>query len=168
MAIVKAEMVFNQTAGFSAEELVRIGTAAAGRTVSFPRDGRGGHSGPSGQRRWLIEDLIKEAREKTHEAEESQLWSALCVYARGETADKVAEQMGISRRQFFHWLKVVRREAQDYCIQRGRVVGLSWREMGRLLGISHEAARKAAGERSEDGGMRSEEAEREGTQTDTD
>jgi len=126
MAIVKAEAVFTTGAGFTEEEIGRIGTAGAGRTVSFPGKGE------SGKGKWQSEEMLTE-------------------FAGGKTAEEVAKAHGMSRRRFFYLL------ARERLMVRGtevllaekvidwRARGLSWREIGRLLGVSHEAARKAAG-----------------------
>jgi DNA-binding phage protein len=130
MAIVKAEMVFNLAAGFTADELVRIGTAAAGRTVSFPREGRGG--------RYMISGALATERDFT-------VW-VLGGYAQGKTAEQVAKDKGISRRQVFHLLKRVRTTEPEGTtwLYEFTDLGFSLRELGRLFGKSHEAVRQAA------------------------
>jgi DNA-binding CsgD family transcriptional regulator len=130
MAIVKAEAVFNAGSGFSEEELARIMAAGAGRTVSFPRDGRGG--------RYMISGALATERDFT-------VW-VLGGYAQGKTADQVAKDRGISRRQVFHLLKRARTtepEGTTWLYEFANL-GFSLRELGRLFGKSHEAVRQAA------------------------
>jgi hypothetical protein len=127
MAIVKAEAVFNLGAGFSADELVRIRAAGAGKTVSFPKED--GPGGPGGC----------DERPRTDEL--------LAEYAMGATADELAAKHGMSRRQVFYELKAERLEGSKVeRLKEWRGRGLSWRELGRLLGKSHEAVRQMAGE----------------------
>ena len=147
MAIVKAEQVFTTAAGFSEEEVAKIRAAADGKTVSFGRC-----------------KMSDERCEMSGERERM-----LTEFAKGKTGEEVAKAHGMSRRQVFYALKRERAEGlKGSRVEEWKGRGLSLREIGRLSGKSHEAVRQAAGERSEDGGMRSEEAEREGTQTDTD
>jgi hypothetical protein len=117
MAIVKAETVFRAEAGFTGDELQRIMAAGAGRTVQFAARERDGQDG-------------REA--------------ILLGYARGESADELAARLGCSRRTVFNQLKEERdRGLGQPRLQEWRAKGLSWREVGRLYRVSHEAARKA-------------------------
>jgi len=128
MAIVRADQVFNAEAGFSPDELVRIGTAAAGRTISFRR--------------------VQSPESRVQSAEVAE--RMLTEFARGKTAEEVSKAHGMSRRRFFYVLKRSRDQGiEGSSVRRWKERGLSWREIGRLLGISHEAARQAAGETTE-------------------
>jgi len=125
MAIVKAEMVFNQAAGFSADELERIRTAAGRRTISFCE--------PSARRAQdNIERMITE-------------------YGKGKSAEDAGKQFGYSRRAVFYYLnreRIMVKGTEVLLAEKvidWRARGLSWREIGRVLGVSHEAARRAAG-----------------------
>jgi len=129
MAIVKAEAVFTTAAGFTVDELERITTAGAGKTVGFRRITNS-------------QFLIPNERGKEE---------MLTEYARGKTAEEVALKHGMSRRQVFYELKRERVMVRGTTVLLAEKVidwrarGLSWREIGRLLGVSHEAARQAAG-----------------------
>lgn len=123
MAIVRADGVFSVAAGFSEGEIVRILAVGQGKTISF----RGGPGGRGGQ-----------------EAEERRT-RVLTEYAQGKTADEIAARHGKSRRQVFYLVRREREgteETQGTKVTRWRNRGLSWREVGRLLGVSHEQARQ--------------------------
>lgn len=124
MAIVKAEAVFNLAAGFTEEEVGRIMTAGAGKTISFRRV------------------QSPESRVQSSELRER----ILTEFARGKTAEEIAGAHGMSRRQVFYLLKKERDEGMKVeRLKRWQALGLSLRELGRLFGKSHEAIRQAVG-----------------------
>ena len=119
MAIVKAETVFTTAAGFTAEELERIGTAAEGKTVAFPKGAGGEGRGTRDEEAMLTE------------------------FARGKTGEEVAKAHGMSRRQVFYLLRKERAEGlKGSRVEEWKGRGLSLREIGRLYGKSHEAVRQ--------------------------
>lgn len=130
MPIVRADQVFSTAAGFTASELERIWKAAAGRTLSFSPPAE------SPDERAARQDEL------------------LAMYARGATTAEVAGKAGVSQRQVFRLLAATRDEGLSPArAATWRSVGLSWRELGRLYGISHEAARQAAGHESNADGL---------------
>jgi hypothetical protein len=121
MAIVRADQVFTTAAGFTADELERIQTAGAGRTVAFKAI-------PNS------EFLISNQRGNEE---------MLTEFARGKTAEEVAKAHGMSRRRFFYLLKKEREEGMNAeRMKSWQERGLSLREIGRLMGRSHEAVRR--------------------------
>jgi len=140
MAIVSAAEVFSQAAGFSAEEIARILAAGAGRTVAFGRSQKA------------------EVRRQKAEATER----ALVEFAKGKTGEEAAAAGGMSRRSLFHELKRIRDrgiEGSRDRVAEWRAKGLSWREVGRLFGVSHEKARQMAGEEEPKSEVRRQKAE---------
>jgi hypothetical protein len=87
-------------------------------------------------------------------------------YARGKAADELVAGTGVSMWTFFHRLAEERAKFNSSRVQEWKSRGLSLREIGRFYGKSHEAVRQAVGEKSEDGGMRSEEEKEGRTGTD--